>query len=79
MRKRGTVLVHCTSPHRYISTIKVSSQWILTGTLDTLLTLSGNDWDSGYYYGPLVAKKEFLIQVLTSLAKTGTLDTTNDL
>ena len=53
--------------------------WILTGTLDTLLTLKGNDWDPGYYYWPLVAKKELWILVQISLAMTGTLDTTTDL
>ena len=52
---------------------------ILTGTLDTLLTLKGNDWDSGYYCWPLVAKKELWILVVISLATTGTLDTTTDL
>ena len=29
MRRRGTILVQCTSPHRYISTSEVSSRYLL--------------------------------------------------
>ena len=33
MRRRGAVLVHCTSPHRYISTSEVSSRYLLYSVL----------------------------------------------
>ena len=29
MRRRGTVLIHCTSPHQYIYTSEVSSRYLL--------------------------------------------------